>query len=338
MSTNTSGSTSPGGRRWTTPAWRVAAIEWITTVLSEHGARVTGPIDEVRSRFWSIHLVAPTSAGRFWFKENCPGQAFEASLVSVLLPIVGDRIQRVTATNADEGWLLTPDQGRSLWDAGRFDAPDFERLLTDYGQLQRTLMIDNVDLPAAGLTTMDPSAAEQYLLEHVDRLHGLPVDDPGRLDDAAAERLRTLGPTVRRWADTVSSTGLPLTLEHSDLHPGNAFDAPAGASLRIFDWGDAVRAFPLCSLLVPMRTMTSTDVGLPGLAQSAVDRVVDAYLEVFSDLTPMAELRAALPAALELAKLNRHESWRRALAGADSDSYADAGGAPAAWLAMIGTS
>lgn len=154
-------------------------------------------------------------------------------------------------------------------------------------------------------------------------------------DDAAA-RLRTLVPTVRGWVETVLATGLPLTLDHSDLDLGNAFADPVSGQLRIFDFSDAVTSFPLCTLLVPLRVMTRGDDGMvPG--PGAADRVVDAYLETFTDLVPARELRAAVPAALELAKLNRHESWPRALVGADAASYAELGDAPATWLRMLGT-
>jgi hypothetical protein len=319
-------------------SWREAADAWITDALADQGIGVTGPIEQARVRFWSIHLIVPTDVGRFWFKENCPGQAFEARLVEALLSVAPDRITEVTATSAKNGWLLTPDQGSSLWDAGQMGEASFRRLLVDYASLQRAIMASDLDLTACGLTTMDPAAAANYVADQVSRLNDLLPGDPGRLDDDTAARLRALLPTVRRWAEQVAATGLPLTLEHSDLHPGNAFDPPGSGSLRLFDFSDAVRAFPLCSLLVPIRVMTSTEEPMPGLDQAAVARVVDAYLEVFSDLAPMTELRGALTAALELAKLNRHESWRRALVGADATSYAESGDAPAAWLGMLGRS
>lgn len=100
-----------------------------------------------RVRFWSIHLTVPTDAGRCWFKENCPAQAFEAKLVQGLEPVVGDRILAITATHAQEGWLLTPEQGQNLRDAGLGrNVSTCERLMIDYGQLQRALMAAGLDL------------------------------------------------------------------------------------------------------------------------------------------------------------------------------------------------
>ncbi len=328
-------SRSSGIRRWDEPGWQQAAAAWIDSTLTERGIAVRGPVERVRSRFWSVHLTVPTDAGRFWFKENCPLQAFEARLVDRLQQIAGDLVVEVTAIEAAQGWLLTPDQGETARDAGLADdVGTYERLLAEYGALQRRIMSTDVDLGAVGVTTMDPARAADYLLTHVARLRELPAEDVGRMDDRTAARLRSLVPDLRGWVDTVAATGLPLTLDHSDLHLGNAFVDPVSGRLRVFDFSDSVVSFPMGTLLVPLRVMRRGDDGGPG--PDAVDRVVDAYLENFTDLAPARELRAAVPAALELAKLNRHESWRRALDGADAASYAELGDSPAGWLGLLG--
>ena len=322
-------------RRWEQPGWQNRAAGWITASLAEQGIAVTGPIERARTRFWSVHLRVDTDAGRFWFKENCPLQSFEARLIEGLRPIAGDLLGKVTATQVDEGWLLTPDQGETARDAGLAgDVGTYERLLTEWGVLQRAVGSAGLDLSSYGVTTMAPAGAADYLLTHVARLTALPADDVGRMDDAAATRLRALVPTVRGWAETLLATGLPLSLDHADLHLGNAFADPVSGRLRIFDLSDAVASFPLCTLLVPLRVMTAREEIGPD--QRAVDRVVNAYLESFTDVVPVRELRAAVPAALELAKMNRHESWRRALDGADTASYTESGDAQAAWLGLLG--
>ena len=58
-------------------------------------------------------------------------------------------------------------------------------------------------------------------------------------------------------------------------------------------------------------------------------RVADAGLEVWSDVVPAAELRAALPAALQLGRLGRVVTWVRSLAPMD-DAELPSGGAPPA--------
>ena len=63
---------------WAGKAWRAEAERWIEVALRERGIAVTGAIDQPRIRPWSTLLTVPTDAGLVWFKENCPGQAFEA--------------------------------------------------------------------------------------------------------------------------------------------------------------------------------------------------------------------------------------------------------------------
>lgn len=55
----------------------------------------------------------------------------------------------------------------------------------------------------------------------------------------------------------LDALGLPLTIEHGDLHSGNVFSADGSTAAvhdaRFFDWGDAYLGNPLCSLLVALR-------------------------------------------------------------------------------------
>jgi hypothetical protein len=56
---------------------------------------------------------------------------------------------------------------------------------------------------------------------------------------------------------------------------------------------------------------------------------------VWSDLAAPRRLRAALPAALQLARLARVESWRRCVASMTAEERGEHGGAPAAWLGTL---
>ena len=67
--------------------------------------------------------------------------------------------------------------------------------------------------------------------------------------DTVAAVTATL-PAVRRWAEQVVALGLPLTLDHNDLHENNVFHV--GDDLRFFDFGDALLTEPLGVLLIPL--------------------------------------------------------------------------------------
>lgn len=322
---------------WTTSAWRDEAYAWIERVLSERGLTRTGEIEQPRIRFWSTHLSVPTDAGRLWFKENCPGQSFEAGLVGVLAEIVPDHVVAPIAVESDRGWLLSPDAGQTLRAAaeGADDADDlWPRLAGNWADLQRRVAEHADRLLAARTPAYPPDRMAALVADRVDELAGLPADDVRRLDADAADRLRSALPTIEQWAEQLAATGLPISLDHNDLHSANAFaPRPGEEHLRFFDFGDSLVGHPFSSLLIPLNVLAhelEADEDDPRLR-----RVVDAYLEVWSDLADPATLRAAVDPARQLGRINRSESWRRVLRSADAAELAEFGDSSAYWLTTL---
>jgi Ser/Thr protein kinase RdoA (MazF antagonist) len=148
-------------------------------------------------------------------------------------------------------------------------------------------------------------------------------------DDRAA--VRAALPQVARWAEEVAALGLPLTLCHNDLHGHNVFDV--NGELRFFDFADALVMEPMAALLVPLNALAHRL--RTGADDPRLWRVADAALEVWSEYVSMAELRAALPAALQLGRLARTESWIRCTAPMNDAELAEWGEAAAYWLASL---
>ena len=131
---------------------------------------------------------------------------------------------------------------------------------------------------------------------------------------------------MRGWGEEVAALGLPLTLNHNDLHARNAFVTADG--LRFFDFGDAVVTDPLGVLYLPFFVMAHHWDAEPD--HEWLRLVADTALEMWSDLAPLPALRAALPAALQLGKLARVESWTRSLVSATPDELVRWGDGPPA--------
>jgi hypothetical protein len=315
--------------RWTSPEFRAELVDWVTTAVGEPQV-----LEPVRDRSWSTVWRVEVAAGTFYAKQNTPLQAHEARLLTLLGDLAPAYVVPVEAADPGRDLLLTPDQGPVLGEhlEGVGEGHLLEgvrRVLGAAARLQREVAPQAGRLGDAGLVRLGPSDALPYVQQRLDELASLPVGDPRGFEPGRAEALEAALPSIAAAVDQVAALGLPLTLNHNDLHTFNVFDVEGG--LRFFDFGDAVLSEPLGVLMVPLGGIarhletTSDDPRVLGVADSA--------LEVWSDLAPMSELRAALPAALRLARLARCESWLRCYPGMNDAELTEWGDAAAYWLA-----
>lgn len=317
--------------RWASAEFRTELAAWVTAEVGEPQR-----MEPVRNRSWSTVWRVEASAGTFFAKQNTPLQAFEARLLALLGELAPAYVVPVAGADPDRDLLLTPDQGAVLGDE-LADAREEDkllvvrRMLAEAAQLQREVAPHAARLAEAGLERLAPSDALPYVQQRLDDFASLPPDDPRAFEPGRAEVLEAALPAIAAAVDRVAGLGLPLTLNHNDLHTFNVFDV--GGRMRFFDFGDALLSEPLGTLMVPLGgiaqhlDLTRDDPRILDLAEPA--------LEVWSDLAPLPELRAALPAALRLARLARCESWLRCFAGMDDAELAEFGDAAAYWLAAV---
>lgn len=316
----------PASPRWESQQFRDELTAWCEQAL--------GPIDTLelfKLRGWASVWRVTTSDGVWFAKQNCPGQAHEAAALQVMTKVSPDRVIAVTALDPERDLMLTPDQSPVFGETVGDDPGAWGRLVREGALLQREL-VDHMDaLKRAGLTEMAPSMIADYTEARIEQLAVLPKDDARHLPQDDAETLRSRLPWLREQAEIVAALGLPITLNHNDLHEHNVFDIEG--QLRFFDFGDAVLTDPLGVLRVPLNVL-GNKFGCPQ-DDPRLTRVSEAALEVWSDLAPLPHLRAALPAALTLGRLARVESWIRVLPSLTDEQLQETGPTPGAWLASL---
>ena len=122
-------------------------------------------------------------------------------------------------------------------------------------------------------------------------------------------------PTRRRTprsARDLAAYGIPLSLQHDDLHDNNVF-APAepGGPLRVFDWGDAVVGHPFGDAAHQPAGSCPTAGDLePGAAELL--RLRDAYLEAWTGDHDATDLVEAARLAVRVDGVSRADCYRRA--------------------------
>ena len=266
-------------------------------------------------RPWATALKAPTTHGPVWLKAAGPGTAFEVGLYGLLHPAAPDCVLAPIASAPARGWILLPDGGQPLGERVTGDdlVDALVTVLPRYGRLQRELAPQVGEMLALGLGDMRPASMPQPVRRGARRggaVRRAPWRRGGPSDLCAAGTLRD---SFAGWCERLADAPVPASLDHNDLHPWNILVARGDtvADAHFYDWGDSVVAHPFASLLLPLGWV-QRQLGF-GRGAPEVLRVRDAYLDVFSDLAPHAELVEALELACHVGKAARALTWERAL-------------------------
>jgi len=296
---------------WESEEWLAALTGWLVPALAAAGVRTTAPVVRERVMFWSVVAHVETDAGRVWVKENAPSQAFEAALVEVVDALVPDAVATPLAVDRDRGWLATADLGLQMWhDEDVPPVPDWVDVVQGFAAVQQVLTHHPDAVLATGVPTFpeQPADVVGWVEALAEASRALPDADPRRLDDTEAAAVAEGVPRIRDAAERLAASCIPASLQHNDLHLGNAFRRPGGA-IAYIDLGDALWTHPLTVARIPLWIMRNR----LGLDQEGPElrRAVDAFLEPWTDRWDRATLRGLLTDAERISCLHRAESWRR---------------------------
>ncbi|QNP71926.1 phosphotransferase [Streptomyces roseirectus] len=270
---------------WDDAPWRAEALAWVR--------QQTGGVDEsdvrIRLRPWSVLA----RFGDVWFKANPGGSRFEAALGEGLAKWVPGRVLEPIAVCPDRGWGLWPDGGEVMTGA---DLSAWAEMLRRYAELQRELTPHVTEIEALGV----PSARPRDIPATFDRL----VEENPTLDRTTRAELRARRSQLTDWCDELATSGIPLSLDHSDLQPAQVLARPPYRRFTFFDWGDATLAHPFTSLLVPTRVATRHH------GPEAAPRLRAAYLQPWiADGHPTPHLHRTAALACRVGAVGRAAAW-----------------------------
>jgi hypothetical protein len=289
---------------WLDADWLAEADAWISESCEAAGLRRSGP-GEIRGRMFSVVARIPVEGGCVWFKENPPRSGFE--------PAIGEALTRwspvdappLLAVDLERRRALTRDVGDRLDGLLKRD-PEIRNMHTPlrrYAQVQRKLAAHAEDLLHLGVPDGRPAHVEE-LLEGI-----LSHAPSGLISEDALRHVKSRLPELRERAAELDALGVPDTIDHGDLHPGNILGTSTES--RAFDWGDASVGSPFGSLLVILRSTPEfcgfdrTDPGVSALR--------DVYLEPWlaEDGRNAAEVNRVADLALSLTPVARAHAWTR---------------------------
>ncbi|MGA5302281.1 phosphotransferase family protein [Nucisporomicrobium flavum] len=223
------GESAPEPRRapWAVPGGPAASVAWALKELGRDDAVA------VQQRTWNLSAIWRLDAGGepvAWLKQVPVFFAHEAPLLR-LLPTAAPGLTPTLLAAGDAGRMLlahVPGEDRYGADAG-FCA-DVAR---DIHPIQEHYVTRTGDLLAAGVPD------RRFELDRIARVAAPWLDTI----DGLAELMDELPARLT----AIDACGLPDTLAHGDLHPGNVRESAAGRV--IVDWGDASVAHPAYDIL-----------------------------------------------------------------------------------------
>ena len=274
---------------WTRPGWFAQAEAWIIAQLDRLHCIRLAPIEQLSSWSLSCILRVRTLAGMVYMKALPPVIKHEPRFMQTLAQQFPEHIPTPLAIDPEQGWMLLPDVGEHL--RSSLDRQVWASALATFAQLQQASAARIDTFIAAGFPTrrLDAIAAHFAIF----------LQDPANLSalhDDEIEALRRLAPRVPQMCDELERYGLPDTVVHSDLHPGNI--ARQQESYLFFDWTDAAITHPF---LDPVVMVTEARTRLRDA--EAATYVRDRYLSQWTNYAPMPQLQHAWTLAERLGAL-----------------------------------
>lgn len=230
-----------GRTPWSVRGWIADAGAWLRTAAVAAGREPTGLVEQVRTWALSAVLRVPTTGGYVYFKTSAamPMFADEVAVTATLAALFPDAVPTPLAVDADRGWLALADFGEPVGG----EAPTSARvdLVRDFARLQ---------IAAAGRIGELAGCVDRRLGrlggDHVGWLTG---PYPRRhLTDAEYDQLQACAAALPARCAELAAYGVPDTLLHGDMHPGNVARSTRGH--LFFDWTDAGIGHPFLDMFL----------------------------------------------------------------------------------------
>ena len=286
-------------------------MQWLETVLDKKGISMTGEPRTVRKRPWSEVTEIPTSEGALYFKRQTSRLANEAKLAPFIASHFPEALPEMIATDSDLGFLLMHSAGVSLRSVLQ-TAPDiahWRRLILLHSQIQREFVSRTEELVQHGAMDRRLSLLPAMYKSLLPFAESLRPNDCEALSADENQKLREMTLPFQEMCQVLQHCGLPETVNHDDLHDGNAF--VQDGVYRLIDWGDCSASFVFFTLPVTLASAAHS----MSLEDDSPDIISlrDEALSHWEDFASRPDLIAVYKTAERVNCIHRALTWRQAI-------------------------
>jgi Phosphotransferase enzyme family len=299
---------------WAREGWFARTSAWMVERMADAGLPIAEAPRLVYQGPLAAVLRARSDRRAMFLKCAAPAFANEASITHALGRRTPEAVPAVLASDAGENWLLMEDHGGRLLEPEPDDA--WVEALRGVAALQRAWIGFTHEVSAAGGQTRPLERLASAIPQMLDR------DGLGdRMTREVREAWIAATPKLVQACAALIDVGLPDTLVHGDLHPGNIVVTPNG--YVVVDWSDAAVGNPFVDLPTFLLRTKSRDLRR---------RLLDVYVDGWDGFHDRAKLDVAADVAMTVGALYQVATYQALLPAMDAPDRALLDGADVSWV------
>lgn len=286
---------------WPKAGWDTTVLPWLHEQLVSYQIMA---IEQFVVSDWSCILRIATEKGDLYLKCCHPTSPHEPALTQTLSRLWPASVPHVLAINNQEGWLLMEDAGNVLTDYPQqaTDLANWQIILANYARLQIEAIEYRDHFIRQGCPDRRLEKLPALFAEAIADTDALLVGKEGGLTKEEFAQLHSSMPRLKAMCEELASYGLPETLIHDDLYPGNIL--VRDGRYIFFDWAESVIAHPFYSLAVMRRYARLFNFNARHM--KSLDEI---YLNEWAAYAPVERLREAFKSGKKLGMLCRGLTW-----------------------------
>jgi len=270
------------------PGWLAELFEWAQVQIDPLNLRLSGVIRQLNASPTFSLIRLETDGPALWFKATGVPNSHELPITVVLARFFPGYIPGVIGVHHPwNGWLSPEVPGTQL---GQFtDLPAWVQAAEHLAELQIASIertADLLDAHAKDLRISRLAGRIDPFLAHMGEL--MAVQEKPAPKPLSWTELVTLGVALKESCFLLESCGLPDTVAHLDLNPGNILVARQRSVF--LDWAEGAVANPLITFEYLRNHFSRCQTE----DSTARNRLTDAYLHPWGSICSADNLRLAL--------------------------------------------
>jgi hypothetical protein len=281
------GKTSPTGP-FTCLGWFNELREWVEDVIGPLGFHLNGNFNQLNASPSFSLIRFETNGPALWFKAVGKPNQKEFPITCVLAQLFPGDVPSVLATRPEwNGWLTREASGNLLCDVR--EKALWEKAAVALAELQigsihhgaRLLQAGARDLGVNALSKMVKPFVETMtqLMERQTKIPPIPLDH---------EELVLIGDRIETALEALEGLGIPETLGHLDINPGNIIVSPD--RFVFLDWAEAYIGNPFLTFQYFLEHFRRTS-GDRSFEEKAV---IESYGAAWNRIVPRDSITAGL--------------------------------------------